>query len=131
VTTHKASCRCGQLSATITGDPVRVSVCHCLDCKRRSGSSFAAQARFPAETVQISGESQAFAHRNDEGKVTRFHFCPACGGNVYYIHDFAPETVAILLGTLDDPYAFRPTVSVFENRKHDWLAITGDDIEHD
>src|SRR5204862_4077920 len=76
-----ASCRCGQLSVAATGEPVRISVCHCLDCKRRSGSSFAAQARFPAETVQVSGESHAYAHRGNEGKVTHFHFCPACGGN--------------------------------------------------
>ena len=56
MTTHTASCRCGQLPATVTGEPVRVSVCHCLDCQRRSGSAFAAQARFPAETVTIEGE---------------------------------------------------------------------------
>ena len=57
MTSRTASCRCGRLSATCTGDPVRISVCHCLDCQRRSGSSFAAQARFPVHQVTIVGES--------------------------------------------------------------------------
>ena len=30
-----ATCRCGQLQVTCEGEPVRVSVCHCLDCQRR------------------------------------------------------------------------------------------------
>jgi hypothetical protein len=32
-----ASCSCGQLTAVATGDPIRVSVCHCLACQRRTG----------------------------------------------------------------------------------------------
>ena len=51
--TQLASCRCGQLKATVAGDSVRVSVCHCLNCKKRSGSAFAVQARWPKEDVAI------------------------------------------------------------------------------
>ena len=38
---HSASCRCDQLRAVATGTPTRISVCHCLDCQKRSGSTFA------------------------------------------------------------------------------------------
>jgi hypothetical protein len=37
--------------------------------------------------------------------------------------------VAIPLGTFDDPYFERPAFSVWEERKHDWVAISGD-VEH-
>ena len=60
MTNPTASCRCGQLRATVTGEPVRVSVCHCLNCKKRSGSAFAVQARWPAEQVTIEGRSSSF-----------------------------------------------------------------------
>jgi hypothetical protein len=33
--TRTASFSSGQLTATVEGDPVRVSVCHCLACQRR------------------------------------------------------------------------------------------------
>ena len=55
MTGHKASCRCGQLRATVTGEPFRVSVCHCLNCKKRSGSAFAVQARWPKAQVTLEG----------------------------------------------------------------------------
>src|SRR5262245_60383971 len=29
-----ATCRCGQLKALCEGEPVRVSVCHCLECQK-------------------------------------------------------------------------------------------------
>ena len=131
MTAHTASCRCGQLTATATGEPVRVSVCHCLDCQRRSGSAFAAQVRFPAEQVTIAGNSTEYAHAGGGGNIARFHFCPTCGDSVYFTNDTIPETIAIALGTLANPYAFTPNFSVWENRKHDWIEITGDGIEHD
>jgi hypothetical protein len=108
---------------------VRVSVCHCLDCQRRSGSVLAAQVRFPAEAVTIEGSASAYAHTGHNG-VTRFHFCPACGGALFYRHDYAPETIAVALGAFDDPFAFAPAFSVWEERKHPWIEVTGDLERH-
>ena len=82
--TRLASCSCGQLTARVAGEPVRVSICHCLACQRRSGSVFAAQARFPRKNVSISGTSTEFVRVGDEGSRAKFHFCPKCGATVYY-----------------------------------------------
>ena len=79
MTKRTASCRCGQLKAAVTGDPVRMSVCHCLNCKKRSGSAFAAQARWPADRVMIEGSSKPFEKVGDSGTRASFHFCPDCG----------------------------------------------------
>ena len=45
MTTRDASCSCGQLHLTCEGEPVRISVCHCLACQQRTGSAFGVQAR--------------------------------------------------------------------------------------
>src|SRR6185503_19017123 len=123
MTTGTASCRCGQLKAVATGDPVRVSVCHCLNCKKRSGSAFAAQVRFPAERVTVEGRSNSHVMRGDSGNPAHFHFCPDCGSDVYYLIDGKFEgLIAIPLGAFEDPFAFpEPQYSVYENRKYDWL----------
>src|SRR5277367_2545065 len=81
---HTASCSCGQLSATISADPDRVSICHCLACQRRTGSVFGAQARFPRDAVEVSGESTAYVRVGDEGSEVTFHFCPRCGATLHY-----------------------------------------------
>ena len=130
MTEHRASCRCGALTAVATGDPGRVSVCHCLDCQRRTGSAFSAQARFPDERVVTSGPTATYETRGSAGTWARFHFCPTCGTTVFFQIEALPGQTAIPLGTFDNPHAFTPVFSVFESRKHDWLAITGD-MEHD
>ena len=137
MTTHTASCRCGQLRATVTGDPVRVSVCHCLNCKKRSGSAFAVQARWPSEQVRIEGRSKSFEQVADSGNRGVFHFCPDCGSDVYYRNE-GPTVeaklgglVAIPVGAFDDPYFAQPHFSVWESRKHEWVDIVGPGIERD
>jgi hypothetical protein len=131
VTTRTASCRCGQLRATVSGDPVRVSVCHCLNCKKRSGSGFAVQARWPSAQVEIEGHSKTFVKAGDSGNAATFHFCPDCGSDVYYTIDGKfDDLVAIPLGAFDDPWFGPPAYSVWERRKHEWVEIVGDGIEH-
>ena len=39
-------------------------------------------------------------------------------------------SIAIPLGAFDDPYFLKPRFSVWEERKHDWVEIIGDEIEH-
>ena len=130
MTARTASCRCGQLRAAATGEPVRVSVCHCLNCKKRSGSAFAVQARWPAAQVLVEGRSSSFVQTADSGNRATFHFCPDCGSDVYYeINGKFDGQVAIPLGAFDDPWFARPAFSVWEERKHDWVEIIGD-VEH-
>jgi hypothetical protein len=109
VTRRTASCRCGRLRATVTGEPVRVSVCHCLDCKKRSGSAFAMQARWPGEKVTIQGPSRSWVNVADSGNRITFHFCPECGSDVHYEIDGKFDgLIAIPLGAFEDPHFREP-----------------------
>jgi hypothetical protein len=119
--TREAVCSCGQLRVTVEGDPVRISMCHCLACQRRTGSAFGIQARWPVASARISGESSEYVRVSDEGDEHQFHFCPGCGATVYYFTD--PEHVAIPVGALADPEFPPPTVSVWEARRHPWVAV--------
>jgi hypothetical protein len=115
----------------VTGEPVRVSACHCLDCKKRSGSAFAVQARWPAEQVGLEGRSKSWTHRADSGNRVTHHFCPDCGSDVHYeIEGKFDGLVAIPLGAFDDPFFASPAFSVWEERKHTWVEIVGPDVEH-
>lgn len=126
---REAHCRCGQLKAQCDGDPVRISVCHCLDCQRRSGSAFAAQARFPNENVTISGESKTWVHHSENGQVS-FHFCPECGSTLFYENESMPGLTAVAIGGFADPTFPPPQYSVWETRQHPWTGVLGPDVEH-
>ena len=130
--TRTASCRCGQLKAEVDGDPIRISVCHCMECKKRSGSAFAFQARYPSDQVRLNGASKSWSKFTDSGKEAIFTFCPDCGSDLYYQNDRGSDgQMAFPVGTFDDPFFARPQYSVFGSRKPDWLEIVGDGIEHD
>lgn len=125
-----AACRCGALTAACEGEPVRVSVCHCLACQRRTGSAFAAQARFPTEKVTVSGPSKTWVRTADSGNRVAYRFCPECGSTVAYQLLGAPELTAVPLGAFADPAFPPPRSSVWEERKHPWTVVLGDDVEH-
>lgn len=124
-----ASCSCGQLTARVSGEPVRVSICHCLACQRRTGSAFGQQARFRRENVSLSGASSEYVRVGDEGPGAKFHFCPNCGSTVYYEPLGMEEYLAIPVGAFADPGFPTPLVSVYESRMHSWI-IPPPDAEH-
>ncbi|WP_374581014.1 GFA family protein [Pseudoduganella sp.] len=128
MTDRIASCSCGQLTAEVKGDPQRVSICHCLACQRRTGSVFGQQARFPRENVKVSGASTRYVRVGDEGGAATFHFCPTCGATVYY-ESGADGCIAIPVGAFADPAFPPPTVSVYEERMHQWVVPPAD-AEH-
>ncbi|WP_323122882.1 GFA family protein [Burkholderia alba] len=129
MSTRIASCSCGQLTATVDGDPIRVSVCHCLACQRRTGSVFGAQARFARANVRFSGQGREFVRVGDEGGQCTFTFCPACGATVHYTIAGFEGFVGIPVGAFADPAFPSPSFSVYEDRMHAWVRMP-DGIEH-
>ena len=125
MTTRHASCSCGQLTIETSGEPLRISVCHCLACKRRSGSAFAVQARFARTNVTIQGRSSQYVLAGDSGQKATFHFCPDCGATVHYHAQQSPDVVAVPVGAFADPAFPAPTVSVYKDRQHPWVQLVG------
>jgi hypothetical protein len=126
MTTRHASCSCGQLKVTTRGEPIRISVCHCLACQQRTGSAFGAQARFARENVTIEGRSVVYIRTADSGNKLRFNFCPDCGATVHYHIEHIPDVIAVPLGAFADPQFPAPKFSVYESRQHAWVCIAGD-----
>ena len=116
-----ALCHCGQLRVHCDGEPVRVSICHCLLCQRRTGSAFGVQARFPKEQVRWEGRTQQYARTGDTGATVTLNFCPDCGSAVFW--ELLPEFYSVAVGAFADPQFPPPTVAVYEERKHPW-ALT-------
>jgi hypothetical protein len=128
MTTRSAACSCGQLHLVAEGEPVRISMCHCLACQRRTGSAFGIQARFPAERVRIEGRSTEYVRISDSGDARTFHFCPECGATVYYRLSTVADVIAVPIGAFADPAFPSPTISVYESRRYPWVRVPA--VEH-
>jgi hypothetical protein len=120
---RSATCACGQLHVTCAGGPVRISICHCLDCQRQTGSVFGMRARYPREAVSVvAGTSKTFTRRADRGNTVTFHFCTDCGSAIYWVHSGFPDVIAVAAGAFADPGFPAPKVSVYEHSRHRWLG---------
>jgi hypothetical protein len=102
-------CLCGKVRIEARGEPARVGICHCLDCRKHHGAVFYAAAIYRTDKVSVTGESRAFRHR---------HFCPDCGSSVFAVSN---DEVEVHLGTLDQPGQFEPTYELWTIRREPWL----------
>jgi hypothetical protein len=129
--TRRAACSCGQLHLTCEGEPVRISMCHCLECQRRTGAVFGNQAWFDKQQItSISGRSTRFERPSDTGHST-FQFCPICGSTVYWQAAGFPGSIAIAVGSFADPEFPARKHSVWERRRHRWIEVPVDiPIQH-
>jgi len=121
MTVRDIQCSCGDLSATVSGEPARVSVCHCLNCKRRSGSAFAWNATYPEAQVTVSGEHANYTRTSEDGFWVRHYFCPNCGTRVFYAIERRPGMISIPAGLFGDADFPAPAVEVYAERRCPWL----------
>lgn len=121
--TRIARCCCGQLRAEASADPLRVVVCHCSECKRRTGSAYGVSAYFHKNHVVVDGPNSTFVRSCPEGRTIEFHFCSSCGSTVYWRADLLPELIGIAVGLFDDPTFPEPTSSIFEKNRFPWTAF--------
>ncbi len=102
-------CQCGAVRVVARGQPLRVGICHCLDCRKHHGALFHASAIFPDTAVTVTGETRAYKGR---------HFCPTCGSSVY---SRSGDEMELHLGMFDDPDRFRPSYELWTIRREGWL----------
>lgn len=118
-----ARCACGDLQATLEGEPDFVIACHCLECQRRTGSAFGVGAYYPRERVAPAGAYQTYARQGSSGRGLRFHFCRRCGGTIFWELDIRPQHYGIAVGALGDPAFRAPLRSVWEETRHPWVGF--------
>jgi hypothetical protein len=102
-------CLCGRVRLEASGEPWRVGLCHCLDCRKHHGALFYAAAIYPEAAVRIEGETRDYQGR---------HFCPNCGSSVFARYG---DEVEVCLGALDAPGQFTPTYESWVIRREGWL----------
>jgi hypothetical protein len=102
-------CLCGDVRSAASGQPYRVGICHCLNCRKHHGALFHASAIFPQDAVTIEGETRDFNGR---------HFCARCGSSVF---GRSGDEVEVNLGALDSINQFRPTYELWSIRRESWL----------
>jgi len=128
---REAACQCGQLVLSCSGEPAAVSLCHCLDCQRRTGSVFGVGAFFTKEQVMVAkGSSTQFSRGADSGSTITFHFCGVCGSTVWWEPEHLSSMVGVAVGAFAEPDFPPPLQATWAVRQHEWLHLPVEVTSH-
>jgi hypothetical protein len=108
---RRGGCLCGAVRLEASGEPYRVGICHCLDCRKHHGTVFHTYAVFPAAAVTVTGETADYRGR---------HFCPVCGSSLF---GRSGNEIEVPLGTFDATSQLKPTYELWVRRREDWLPL--------
>jgi hypothetical protein len=120
-----ATCACGQAAITVNAPPVMLGVCHCTNCKRRTGSAFGISAYFErSSVVDQRGETRAYAfHHAAQNHDQLRHFCTHCGTTLFWTVSNLPDRIGIAGGCFAGEGLPEPTYSVTDGKREPWLTL--------
>jgi hypothetical protein len=120
---YYGQCACGQVTATIAGEPVAVRQCWCRQCQQIAAGGPTHNAMFRAEDVQLSGELASHDYVAASGNVLTRRFCPACGAPVVAQSSARPQFRTIRLGFLKPGHGLSPHMAIWTAEAPEWARI--------
>jgi hypothetical protein len=116
-------CLCGDVRYRLDEDPVTLYACHCTDCQRQSGSSFALTRVVRSEALEVvRGRPEERSVTLPDGRVKSARLCGRCATRLLF-----PSRVAGLSGiepgTLDDTSWLRPAGHIWARSAQPWVVI--------
>jgi hypothetical protein len=120
-----AKCCCGHASIEVIGEPEIHGVCHCNNCKQRTGSAFGISAYFKTENVLAKhGE---FSYYSFQGSQTNSfqerYFCIVCGTTLFWRLSTSPNLVGIAGGCFAENPLGEPTYTNSCKKKFSWVKL--------
>ena len=124
------SCLCGAVSLESTAEPMLVGHCHCVDCRKSSGTGHCTHVIVPKDALTVTGELTFFDHPADSGNMISHGFCPTCGCAIYSTNSGMPDMVFPRASCLDDPDIAKPELIVYASRAPSWDHMDPDLPSH-
>jgi hypothetical protein len=124
--TREARCACGACAIQVKGEPAINGVCHCADCKRRTGSAFGWSAYFPnGNIIATLGAFRTYSVRGGAGAENTQErvFCGTCGTTLFWrSHDFEGLT-GIAGGCFTEPALPEPAMTIENETRCAWVTL--------
>ncbi len=90
--THQASCFCGDVQFTVSGDPEGMGYCHCESCRQWSAGPVNAFTLWNPEAIEITlgadniGSYGKVPNTPEKEITSHRKWCKTCGGHVFTEH---------------------------------------------
>ncbi|MEE9381242.1 MAG: GFA family protein [Hyphomonadaceae bacterium] len=124
--TITGGCLCGAVRYECAADPMMTGHCHCVDCRKTSGTGHGTHVFFPRPAVTITGTLTAYDRATDSGNTVTRGFCPTCGSAIYSANSSMTDAMVIRASSLDDPEVAKPQMVVYASRAPSWDLVDPD-----
>ena len=119
---YRGGCSCGHIRFELTDAPDWVIICHCSECKKRTGSDYGISVSTTLGNIrEFSGKTNKYDRAGDSGHSVRFEFCPNCGTTVRWQIALLPGRVGFAAGAFDDLSVLKPVGEVYTDRRAPWI----------
>ncbi len=119
-------CLCGAVRFSSRAAPMMAGHCHCVDCRRSSGTGHCTHAAVPEPAFELSGKASAYDRPADSGNVVTRVFCGTCGSPLFSRNAAMPGLVFVRASSLDDPDVVVPSMIVYASRAPAWDRMDPD-----
>ena len=121
--TYAGQCACGAVTVRIEGETLGVRQCWCRQCQSLAAGGPTHNAIFTADDVLIDGVLTHATWRAASGNTLTFHFCPACGTQVFAQSSARPHLKTVRLGVLDQPHDLAPQAIIWTDDAPSWTVF--------
>jgi len=120
--TRRARCCCGACMLETEGEPLLNAICHCDNCKQRTGSAFGWSAYFADDKVAFGGgEMRRYELKH---MSTDRYFCANCGTTLYWRSTaFMPGHTGIAGGCFTAEPLGAPNMTATDAKRCAWLTL--------
>jgi hypothetical protein len=128
--TLKGKCNCGGVTYQVSGEPLLTYVCHCGNCRRRSGSAFGMGLVVSTENLEVVGELDCWERVSEIGNKNPVYRCATCGNVIYGLGAYTPGLAKLMPGTLTDTVEVEPDVHIWTSSAQKWVSIPLDVLQY-
>ena len=116
-------CLCGAVHYRSAVAPQFIGQCHCVDCRKTSGTDHGTHLVVPEDGFSVSGEIKFYDHPADSGNIVSRGFCPKCGSAIYSKNSAMAGVVFVRASSLDDLEIAKPQMIVYASRAPSWSQL--------
>jgi hypothetical protein len=113
-------CLCGNVRYRVMSPPKSISVCHCRNCRKQSGSHRSLNWLIPEDALIIEGDLTTFRDTGDSGKTVLRQFCGKCGSPIRTLAELLPGLAVLKAGTLDLTPEQAPNYALYSVNAAPW-----------
>lgn len=120
---YTGRCNCGAVEVRVEGSPLATRQCWCRQCQRLATGGPTHNAMFKVADVTLRGATAHATWPAASGNTLTFHFCPACGTQIYGQSSARTHLMTLRIGLFDQPHDLKPQAIIWTSEAPEWAVF--------